>query len=944
MGDSTYTEGQRWISEPEPELGLGTLLKAEGGHLRLLFHATGEIRQYARENAPLKRVRFRIGDRISNHEDLEVVVDQVTEDEGLLTYHGEGLSIPEAQLSDRIRFSRPEDRLLNGHADDLAAFDLRRRCSEHRFQRDQAPHRGFIGGRVDLIPHQLYIAQEVSQRYAPRVLLADEVGLGKTIEACLILHQLLLSGRAERVLILVPESLVHQWFVELLRKFNLWVNLFDEARCQSINQNQPDANPFLDDQFVLCATSLLADSPIRLEQAIEAGWDLLIVDEAHHLEWTEAAPSPVYQAVEALARQTEGLLLLTATPEQLGPESHFARLRLLDPERYSCFKNFHKQAEGYESTADLAEALVEGRSLSADEQTHLRELMKGSVDLKSESGRSQALSKLLDLHGPGRVVFRNTRAAISGFPQRRAHLIPLEPIPNELECLDRLATEFAADAGDAALRGFLQLDQDPRIRWLAQFIQALQPEKVLLICHTKEKALAVDHSLRQQINAKTAVFHEDLPLIQRDRNAAWFAEEEGAQLLICSEIGSEGRNFQFAHHLVMFDLPINPELVEQRIGRLDRIGQTQEIQIHIPFVEHSPQEVVAQWYHQALDALENSLEGGRRLYEQFGDRIHDFALEYSALPKDESEAERSTILESSRRERLRMAAQLKAGRNRLQELSSFQAAPAAQLKDAIRTDDQAPELESLMSSVFDHYGVHVEELAARTYRLDASGVITDAFPAIPKEGMVATYDRARALAREDVSFLTWDHPIVTGALDLILSSERGNSCFAIRRDQEEPGLMVEAIFELTTMAPGKWHADRFLPRTPIHVAVNHKLEPVPIETIPPLHSGALQNAPPYRLMDNESIRNELLPAMIARAQTQAQTLAEEVRASRLAAMQETLSHEIERLTTLAGINDHVRPIELELAQAQAQALNKAIREATIRLDSIRVLWNAPDEK
>ena len=182
----------------------------------------------------------------------------------------------------------------------------------------KSPVRGFLGGRIDLIPHQLYIAQEVANRHAARVMLSDEVGLGKTIEACLILHRLLLSGRANRILVLVPESLVHQWFVEMLRRFNVWLHIFDAERCASIEAGEPGANPFLDDQLVLTSIGFLAADPRRSAQAVAAGWDVLVVDEAHHLEWSEASPSRAYQVVEELSRKSEGLLLLTATPEQLG--------------------------------------------------------------------------------------------------------------------------------------------------------------------------------------------------------------------------------------------------------------------------------------------------------------------------------------------------------------------------------------------------------------------------------------------------------------------------------------------------------------------------------------------------------------------------------------------------------------------------------------------------
>ncbi len=84
-----------------------------------------------------------------------------------------------------------------------------------------------MGSRTSLLPHQIYIANEVGQRHAPRVLLADEVGLGKTIEAGMIIQQQLLTGRASRILVLVPPSLLHQWLVEMLRRFNLHFSLFD---------------------------------------------------------------------------------------------------------------------------------------------------------------------------------------------------------------------------------------------------------------------------------------------------------------------------------------------------------------------------------------------------------------------------------------------------------------------------------------------------------------------------------------------------------------------------------------------------------------------------------------------------------------------------------------------------------------------------------------------
>jgi ATP-dependent helicase HepA len=289
-----------------------------------------------------------------------------------------------------------------------------------------------------LIPHQLYLASEVSGRMVPRVLLADEVGLGKTIEACLILHRLLLTGRAQRVLILVPDSLVHQWFVELLRRFNLWFHIFDEERCDAIETANADANPFLDDQLVLASLSLFTGKERRIAQALAASWDLLVVDEAHHLGWTPESVSPEYALVEALGRQTPGLLLLTATPEQLGMASHFARLRLLDPDRFYDLNEFIREAESYRDVARLAEKLLGDRPLTDGDVTKLAQILadtEASVRSKlaqigagADAVRAELRDALLDQHGTGRVMFRNTRATIRGFPKRVARLCPL-PTP-----------------------------------------------------------------------------------------------------------------------------------------------------------------------------------------------------------------------------------------------------------------------------------------------------------------------------------------------------------------------------------------------------------------------------------------------------------------------------------------------------------------------------------
>ncbi len=121
------------------------------------------------------------------------------------------------------------------------------------------------------------------------------------------------------------------------------------------------------------------------------------------------------------------------------------------------------------------------------------------------------------------------------------------------------------------------------------YLTSHRSQKVLVICAKATTALQLEQVLREREGIRAAVFHEGMSIIERDRAAARFAEEDtGAQVLLCSEIGSEGRNFQFASNLVMFDLPFNPDLLEQRIGRLDRIGRAHDIQIHVPYRKNRP--------------------------------------------------------------------------------------------------------------------------------------------------------------------------------------------------------------------------------------------------------------------------------------------------------------------------------------------------------------------
>ena len=910
---STFHKGQRWISDSEPELGLGSVELANRLTVTLLFGASGEKREYARDNAPLRRVRFHVGDTVRDREGKALAIRSVEERRGLLYYTGGDRDLCETGLSDATSFNKPEERLFVGQVDAPATFALRFDALRHQHRRRQSPVRGFVGGRINLVPHQLYIAAETAGRLVPRVLLADEVGLGKTIEACLILHRLVLTGRARRILILVPDSLVHQWLVEMLRRFNIWFRIFDEARCAAIEAARAGANPFLEDQFVLASLRLFTDSARRVEQARAAGWDVLVVDEAHHLGWTPEAVSAEYAAVETLSLAAAGLLLLTATPEQLGMPGHFARLRLLDPARFHDLDEFVRESESYREVARQAEGLSD----------------------------PQALADLLDQHGTGRVMFRNSRATIAGFPKHDARLIALDAGALKSDLLPKLAKEFESDLAHDRTDDFVpDFTNDPRLDWLIDRLKSLGQEKVLLICRSRAKAEAIDQAIRPRFKVKMAVFHEGLSLVQRDRHAAWFAEEDGARLLICSEIGSEGRNFQFAHHLVMFDLPLEPELLEQRIGRLDRIGQTSEIHLHVPFVSGSAQEVLARWYDAGLDSFRKSVHGGHELSERFGPRIHELARGFARMDAAVARKALDALIAESVVAREELTARLEQGRDRLLELNSFQSQAAMRLVEQILEQDDDPSLDAFMLAVFDHFTIQVEEIARRTYQLGSSGALADTFPGLPMSGLTVTCDRARALAREDVQFLTWDHPLVTGALDLILGSEKGNSSFAWWPDTKTTALYLETVYLLECVAPPPLHVDRFLPPTPLRVLMDHRGQEVSGEIGPTALRNLLKRADPFALQQPE-IREGLLPTLLRKAHDVAEGRRPAIVAAARGEMSARLDHEIERLRALRRVNPTVRAEEIDLLVEQKAALDQSLQGARLRLDAIRLIQRGP---
>lgn len=944
-----FIPGQRWISNTESELGLGLILEVSFKRVTVLFLASDERRLYAADNAPLTRVSFAVGDIIESIDEEKMTVIRLIEKDGLITYVGKATTgqeilLEEIELNHHIQFNKPQDRLFTGQIDPGSWFLLRYETWLRLQQHQQSPVKGLLGGRTSLIPHQLYIAHESANRSAPRIMLADEVGLGKTIEAGLILHHRLINGLTRRVLIIVPESLLHQWLVEMLRRFNLRFSVFDEARClEELNDDgldevdgvehsvEDDNNPFLTEQLILCSQQFFSDYPRRQQQALQAGWDMVIVDEAHHLEWSEQAPSPEYRFVEQLGMLSPSLILLTATPEQLGKESHFARLRLLDPDRFYSFAAFVEEERLFEPVANAAKLLLAEQTLDEQAQQSLTELLKDdnvggllkslNDSLKSADARDALIKILLDHHGTGRILFRNSRQTVQGFPERERHGYALRGQQNDTD-----------------------LQQDPRFIWLvdkliasvkkSQSNASLSGQKALLICKHPQTAIDLEQTLKNRVGIASAVFHEGMTIIERDRAAAYFADQESsARLLICSEIGSEGRNFQFVHHLILWDLPTNPDLLQQRIGRLDRIGQKHVIQIHIPYLENTEQHCLYRWYDEGFNAFCSNSSAAQPV----ADRLHD---ELAKVLRNNNQAEIDAFIAKTLVLSAEIETQLHNGRDQLLELNSCRKELADELIDQLNAYEHEGALWPYMEDVFECYGVDTEFHSPDCFIIHPSDHMrVSHFPGLSEDGMTVTVDRQIALGREELQFLTWEHPIVTAAMDLVLSSETGNATISVIRhsDLKAGQFLLECLFIVECSAPAELQIGRFLPHTPLRVLINQNQKDL-TETID--HRSLLETGKNF---DKQQIinflNNQRLPItkLLAAAEQKAKTDMQQLIDDATKAMLDSLAAEIKRLVRLKKVNPTIKKEEIEHLKDMTMLAHENIQAAHLRLDAVRFL-------
>ena len=911
-----FAIGQRWLSDTETELGLGVLIDVDERSVSILFPKSDETRVYARNNAPLSRIVFNIKDELQDQEGTKWLVESFEDRHGVVRYNvirtledgtEERKALNETRVGAHIQLSKPLDRLLASQVDYKEWYDLRIEALMMQANMKSSPLRGMVGARVGLIPHQLYIAHEVGQRFAPRVLLADEVGLGKTIEAGLIIHQQLKTGRSERILILVPDSLQYQWMIEMRRRFNLQFSLFDLTRTASIKEHDPDLNPFLTEQCIIASVDLMVDHEDLREQALEAGFDLLVVDEAHHLMWSEEeGGNDRYDLVEELAEKTPGVLLLTATPEQLGVESHFARLRLLDPQRFSSLDRFLDEEEQYHHTAKIAEVLMSDLPLEPAHLAAIEGLLGHSIQDEPEQ-RFRAIHELLDRHGTGRILFRNTREAIQGFPGRDCQPAAL-PTPANWSKDGKLREQMWPE--EAQLDG-AWMEHDPRVMWLMEMLRTqLKHKKVLLIARSGPVVEALESVLRLHAGIRTAMFHEGMSLLERDQAAAYFAEDSyGAQILLCSEIGSEGRNFQFASDLILFDLPANPDILEQRIGRLDRIGQENRIQIHVPYLAGTAQERMFRWYNEGLNIFSNISPTAQTLQENFIAKLKDCLL--SDLGQQFED-----LLEEVSVQREALEAELQEGRDRLLEYNSCRPIVAQEIVQALEDYDDNTTLPMFMKRFMASTNIDFDEQSNGTVIIKPTDQMQVQGLSLDEEGMTATFYRDQAQVREDAQYLTLEHPFTESVMEMINTQSFGSTNVALLKSNalKQGSLLLEVWFKVDVIAPKALNLPSSLPQQLIRVLLSETGQDLSAKIDPSILKPYLHHLDSNSCRQVVKARRDVIEQRYAQALDIAKTALPNFKQQAREVYGNKWQYEIDRLTYLKQFNPSIR--EDEIARLQ----------------------------
>ena len=730
--------------------GIGKITKTNENYLKVHFYESAEdalFEQNAFSEKELKRLTLP-KKSICSIDGRECVIERfLSSSEGQKFYHvvfrDDGLEkeVSEVELvpTGYSAHQPPLEKLQNQDQGSYALFKPRERLlgAIHQQLKNGNGLRALLSSRIDLRPHQAYVAGIVLLDESRRYLLADEVGLGKTIEAGIVIHDLLISKPDARILVLCPGALTQQWLCEMYSKFSGQVfRMLEMLDTNSVNW---------EDIPKLIAS--FADGGLKYsEQLLSQSWDLVVVDEVHHL----LSSKPLYDFVHSLSKQVPAILLLSAIPAKRREDEFLRLLALLEPDRYSSnidkeeFKNLfdnqrtigrklrliRRRLHGIpsgdftrEETMEQILELSEFESLRNDDTVGraLTEFPRLSM-ADFEVATNNLLRHLAENYRVNRRILRNRRQRLVEDEQ----IVEIERVlelqdyeseqlehelnevisdllavavdngvdsellevfasvlwqstvhPNAINDLLQLLASVEAgkinsngqeflrlgylggnaswasyvdllctaikpylsdtvvhDAIETATRWQRDTRANTRLTHLLQVLKATRSrkEKVLIFVGYPSVAALITDELRSKFgDESTTEFLSELDREKKEENVLRFRSDPKTWILVSDESGGEGRNFQFVDLLVHFDTPWNVSRVEQRIGRLDRLGRsTPQVKSVVIYDSTSVEGSLVRCYRDGLGVYNQSISGLEFALREVESDIIQFAIKNEA--------------------------------------------------------------------------------------------------------------------------------------------------------------------------------------------------------------------------------------------------------------------------------------------------------------------------
>ena len=747
----SWQPGDRLTHALNAEIGAGEVIGIDGRFVVVHFPKVERTLRLAAASDALEPLVFGPGSLVHHQpSDSHTTVDEILDDGSIRLRDGQLVEATELWPDDVV--GRLLERLSAGKVDSQESFALRLDVLRLAAIREADGLGSFLGGRIQLFPHQLYVAERATRSDPVRWLLADEVGLGKTVESCLILNHLLRTGRADQTLIVAPETLTVQWLGELWRKYHRVFVLLDEKRLLDVEKDFGKGfNPFDAHDRVVVSEEFLVSTPRLVEQAIEASIDLVVVDEAHHLRRRPGHPGNAsYRSIAPIVAAARHALLLSAVPLEDDAHGFFRLLQLLRPEEFK-------------DSADFESRLGDGLQLPACTSSTRRSDIGGlpprvgvPIDLADDEAWAAQMA-LLD--------WLRDRPA-DGKPRRMAKALSIR----RALASPSLLTTGSAKKEETEMRELAATAEacDPRLEWLLDSARAWQRQgdKTLVFVAERDLLETLRESLNRKQGLRVGAFHEDMSAKQRDIEVAQFRLPGGPSMLISTECGGEGRNFEFCTRLVLFDMPWNPIVVEQRVGRLDRIGRRSPVEI-VYFKPPRGLGAVVTGLYERLGIFKRPLGSLELDSRRLSEAIEELALSEGPVSDNRALDDLEKLAEQA--DRVQNAAYSELHRE------PYSARMAAGILARVPPDLEELTRDVVLAACRD-FGLQVEEHDAgkrHWIELDARARI-DSLPGLgAKASFLGTFYREEALADETIDYFASGHPLVEGLLQFLEDARLG---------------------------------------------------------------------------------------------------------------------------------------------------------------------------